>query len=97
MLTVTLVLPLPEAPWLSVTVTLIGYTSEPLPEGLSSAYWWLALSGMYFSYPLVAAANIYTSELYLITCMVIAYDMLARRRMGSPVPAKLQQGGHPCT
>ena len=63
-------------------VAMFGYALDRFRR--TGAYWWLALSGMYFSYPLVAAANIYTSELYLISCMVIAYDMLARRRMGSP-------------
>jgi len=45
----------------------------------TGAYWWLALCGMYFSYPLVAALNIHASGLYLVTCIVIAYDILSRR------------------
>src|SRR6266496_3609718 len=45
----------------------------------TGSYWWLALAGMYFSYPLVAAINIYVSILYLITCLVLAYDALSKR------------------
>lgn len=47
----------------------------------SGSYWWLGLAGMYFSYPLVSAINIYVSTLYLITCLVIAYDALAHRQV----------------
>lgn len=47
----------------------------------TGAYWWLALSAMYFSYPVVAALNIHTSILYLITCLVLGYDISCRRRV----------------
>jgi hypothetical protein len=57
----------------------------------TGAYWWLALSGMYFSYPVVAALNIHTSVLYLITSLVLGYDILARRRAldSNGAPAKV--------
>jgi len=65
-------------------VALFHYTLDRFRQ--TGAYWWLALSGMYFSYPLVAAINIYASALYLITCMVIGHDVLARRRLISATP-----------
>ncbi len=65
-------------------VALFHYTLDRFRQ--TGAYWWLALSGMYFSYPLVAAINIYASALYLITCMVFGHDVLARRRLISATP-----------
>lgn len=58
-------------------VALFRYCLERFRQ--TGAYWWLALSGMYFSYPLVSCLNINTSALYLITSVVIAYDIMARR------------------
>ena len=50
----------------------------------TGAFWWLALIGLYFSYPLVATLNIYVAQLYLITCMVICYDVKGRRAIQLP-------------
>lgn len=63
-------------------LAMFGYALDRFRQ--TGAYWWLALCGVYFSYPLIAAINIYTSALYLITCMVIGHDILARRRVLSP-------------
>ena len=60
-------------------VAMFGYVLNRFRQ--TGAYWWLALCGMYFSYPLVAALNIHTSALYLVTCIVIAYDILSRRSL----------------
>ena len=51
------------------------------------AYWWLALAGLYFSYPVVAAVNIHISTLFLLTCIVLCYDILATRRIERTIPA----------
>jgi len=47
---------------------------------ITGSYWWLALSGMYFSYPVVAALNIHVGTFFVMTCIVMCYDLLATRR-----------------
>ncbi len=54
--------------------------------GRTRAYWWLALAGLYFSYPVVAAVNIHVSTLFLLTCIVLSYDILATRRIVRRAP-----------
>jgi hypothetical protein len=65
-------------------VTLFSFVLDRYRQG--RGYWWLALSGMYFGYPLVSALNIYVAILYLLTCLVIAYDALSQRRLVRLLP-----------
>ena len=39
--------------------------------------WWQALAALFFSYPIVAAINIYLSQLLLFICITIAYQIKA--------------------
>jgi len=60
----------------------------------SRAHWWLALAGLYFAYPAVAAINIHVGTLFLLTSIVVSYDILATRRLAAPnkVRADLRGG-----
>lgn len=39
--------------------------------------WWQALAAMFFSYPIVAASNIYLSQLLLFACITISFHVKA--------------------
>jgi len=79
--------------FLILFVRLFGYVLTKYRQ--TNSFWWLALLGMYFSYPLVATLNIYVSQLYLITAMVICYDVQGSRRLkhvtNSPNPASTHE------